>query len=197
MAEQQPALPCVSQQTPAVDFVDRCLAEVHPAFQNSQAMTRYDPASDQYVPLSTGTVGSATMPPPGDPRPLPPAVAAMRFWDQLFPQAMSQFTSKHEEPKAKRRILDDHSYLIREKPNWAEVYDELQAAKTVYDGKGSMRHVKKGLRVVFDKVKLVQPATAVLPSVEYLSPVLGALQIIMDVSGRSQPEASHRSDSSP
>jgi hypothetical protein len=72
-------------------------------------------------------------------------------------------------------------YDIRDKPGWAAVYDELQRAKTVYDGKGS-RHVKKGLRVFFDKVRVVRPALNLLPDVEYLSPVVGALQVILDVS---------------
>lgn len=159
----------IVEQPPPVDSIDNRLSDFHPASHASSDMTRYDAASSKYVPL-------------GDPRQLPPAVEAMKFWDNLFPEAVSQLKEKHPAPSVEKRSYDGHSYLIRNKANWSEVYDELQAAKIVYDGRGSVGRVKKGLRVFVDKVKLVRPVTAILPSSEYLSPVLGALQIIMDVS---------------
>jgi len=175
MNSNQAPISGLTQRSAAVDFIDHRLAAVHSAFEDPP--TRFDAAAGRYVPLSDSP---AMEPPRSEPRQPPSAVAAMRFWDRLFPEAMALFQAEHPAPK--RRAVAGDVYDIRDKPGWAAVYDELQRAKTVYDGKGSSRHVKKGLRVFFDKVRVVRPALNLLPDVEYLSPVVGALQVILDVS---------------
>jgi len=175
MSSHQAPISGLTQRSAAVDFIDHRLAAVHPAFVDPP--TRFDAAAGRYVPCSDPP---AMDPPRAEPRQPPPAVAAMRFWDRLFPEAMALFQAEHQAPK--RRAVAGDVYDIRDKPDWAAVYDELQRAKTVYDGKGASRHVKKGLRVFFDKVRIVRPALNLLPDVEYLSPVVGALQVVLDVS---------------
>lgn len=204
MSTQEADISGITGRSPAVDFVDNRMAEIHPAFEESPEPIRYSSNAGKYVPVVAPTSivtmeveaealnpwpqPTAILPMPAPmsasagPRQLPPAVAAMQFWDKLFHEAIASFKSKHEEPKVKKFTTGGYAYSVRNKANWAEVYDELQKAKTVYDGKETMRHVKKGLRVVVDKVRLVRPAIQLIPQAEYLSPVLGALQIIIDVS---------------
>jgi hypothetical protein len=111
-------------------------------------------------------------------RPLPAAVEVMRFWDLIFPEAMTTLKARYEEPKGRSKA----GYSIQARPN-GRVYDQLQDARDSYDTpKGFVGHVKKGFRKVVDNVQPVRQAIKFVPNTDYTFPVLAVVQIILEVS---------------
>ena len=116
-------------------------------------------------------------PPPA--RKLLPAVGAMKFWATIFQRSMEFFNERYEEPNP--RTVDKRTYCIRDKTDWLGVYDELEAARQVWEGKGFMRDVKKGMRTVLERAQVLRQPINLGSDIKYVSPVFAAIQIIVDV----------------
>jgi hypothetical protein len=110
-------------------------------------------------------------------------IAALKFWDELFKPSMAQFVKAHgtEPAEVKKKCS------IRDQNDWTGVFDRLEAAKNAYS------KVDKGFQSVFRKVyrKIADNTGAPLSVVkttkefvdnDYASPVLGALQLVLEVS---------------
>ncbi|KAH8879757.1 hypothetical protein GQ53DRAFT_705263, partial [Thozetella sp. PMI_491] len=110
-------------------------------------------------------------------RPLPSAMDGMVFWERIFPRAMSVFTTQHpREPKGRAEC----GFSIRTSACWSDVYGTLQSAKDLYEHpKGYGGVIRKSIRKVATRSS--QPlhnAIAFVPEIEYIKPVLGALEIL-------------------
>jgi hypothetical protein len=185
MADASTPISGIRLRSPAVDFIDNRLPEYHEAFLNPP--TRFDPVSGRYVPALQADMRSCAPhehTPYQTPRPAPQALDAAHFWDWIFPRAIAAFKKEYPvEPKGR----SESSRSIRSKVNWKDVYDQLQEARRMYDdSKGFIGNVKKGFRKAADNIQptrqVVDNLNKLVPNSNYVSPVLGALMIILDVS---------------
>lgn len=92
---------------------------------------------------------------------------------------MTQFTSGSEEPKGRA----ESGFSIRKKTDWTGVFDQLEAAKHEYSKETGFRG---GFRKVYRKLadNVAKPAlgaTKFVPDVDYVTPVLGAVQVLLEV----------------
>lgn len=128
---------------------------------------------------TTSTTDRYTLPK----RPLAEPAEVLKFWDSLFDRAMDKFKATH--PKEPEEIsIKCHS--IRNKSKWTDVYDQLEGAKQGYC------NIDKGFRAGFRKVYRkfadhaatpLQGAVNFVPDIDYVTPVLGAVQILLEVCG--------------
>lgn len=184
------SIPRVNLQPPAVDFIDNHIDKYHPAFGNPPS--RYDAKLNKYIiyqaidvaqPPASAMILSelgADAPVPVEyefvPRPLAQPTAALRFWDDLFPIAMAQFEKTHPaEPEAVAK------YRIRDRKAWAEVYDQLETAKSqYYQTKGFKGGFRKIYRKTGDHVQPIIGVTKALPDIDMVTPVLGVVQLLLE-----------------
>lgn len=217
MTPSQGRIPDLQLQSPAVDFIENSLDKYHPAFstppsrydpylggfviQNSPNVSSTEPAAAMAVssqdgrhssapgsPLAVMTGPNRTIEPRPStaPRPMPQTVDALEFWDCLFPKAMAHLVKScpHEpEPLVKS------GWGIRDKTNWTEVFDQVEAAKN-YCSKVDNKF-KTGFRKVYRKfgehaaepssrlTKLV-PAGGDMGAVA-VTPIIGCVQILLEV----------------
>jgi hypothetical protein len=196
-------IPDLHAQSPAVDFIDKRADQYHPAF--AVPPSKYDPAFRMYMvesrppnwgpPLSWEMMAStrpAAWPtpaprlpsspdePPPRPRPLAEPVDALKFWDTLFPLAMDQFKA---EGLVEPEELIKKGLGIRDAHDWTSVFDKFELAKQAYS------NVDKGFKAKFRNVYRsiadtgVQPlmnVTKLVPNVEYITPVLGIVEILLE-----------------
>lgn len=113
-----------------------------------------------------------------------PVALPMRFWTKIFPKAMNKFKQQYKEEPTKALRKSHVSYSIRSKNSWAEVYEELQKTREVYDGekKGFWGRFKQGRRWIIDHAGSVRPFLKFVPDMDYISPVLAAVEVLLDVS---------------
>jgi hypothetical protein len=105
----------------------------------------------------------------------------MQFWNDIFSAAKGKFLSTAA-PKGR----SETAYHIRDKPDWDSVYETLASVRQKYEQKGGS--VGQRLRKVWRKT-----ADNTTPGVEvakfasnvthdpYITPVLGAVEVIFDV----------------
>lgn len=178
-------------QPAAVEFIDGRLPDYHAAFVHPPV--RYDAASGQYIPkeqFSGAQPGDAPrqtiMAPDSDgipPRPAWTTTNAMQFWTAIFPSARAKFLLETAEPKGRAKT----PYDLRDKQDWDAVYETLGAAREKYkqDG-GTVGWLRKVRRKVADNVapgvEAAKIANKVVPNNPYSTPVLGAVEVLLDVS---------------
>lgn len=217
MESSQHPIPKLQLQSPAVDFIENSLDKYHPAF--STPPSRYDPRrgkffvqtspnmdltrpalamevgfhDDDHSSATGSTSAVAVQPSPSPetdsrmvPRPIPQGIDALEFWDTLFPQAMAHLIEAH--PLEPERLVKS-GRRIRDKTNWTEVFDQVEAAKNNYSKVDNK--FKSGFRKVHRKfgehaaeplnrmTKLV-PAGGELGAVA-VTPVIGCVQILLEV----------------
>lgn len=214
MNTPQGRIPNLQLQSPAVDFIENSLDKYHPAF--AKPPSRYDPHVGGFViqepsnlsetgPVSAvavavhdghrspeSSLAAFTQPNSASdthlkvsPRPIP-RVDALEFWDTLFPQAMTHFVEAHpHEPE----LLVKAELKIRDKTNWTDVFDEVEAARnncSKVDNK-----FKSGFRNVYRKfgehaaeplnrVSKLVPAGGDMGSL-VVTPIIGCVQILLEV----------------
>lgn len=211
-------IPNLHLQSPTVDFIENRLDKHHPAF--STPPSHFDPALGSFIvdDVEAETSGPATsrvglalpeQPPDtlntpvpierGDlvvrhasisPRPSPKPLEALDFWASYFPQAMKQFIEAHPfEPEQ----LVKSGQSIRDKNDWTQVFDQLEAARNEYSKVDNK--FKAGFRTVHRKfgdhaadplhrlTKLI-PGGGELGSAA-VTPIVGCVQILLEVSRRS------------
>lgn len=173
-------------QPPSVDFIDNRLPLIHKAF--TFPWIGYDRQVGRYLPkeLSSADViqqnEAALMDRDGEEptgQPIQPDVpATMTFWNVIFDQSMGTFKSLHPK-KPQGRVKDGFNYSIREKTAWEQVYTQLEKALERYVG----GMYKRYRRLVGDHVtRVAKLGVKVAPSSDITTPILGAVQIILDVS---------------
>lgn len=103
----------------------------------------------------------------------------MTFWDSMFPEAMDALAETPEPEKRSRT-----RYHIREEQRWDAVYDKLWAARAKYTrSSGLGGKLKSVRRKLADNIQIVAGIMKFIPDVDYVTPVLGVVEILLDVSG--------------
>ena len=193
-------MPDLSRQSLAVDFIETHLDAHHPAFATPPS--QYDPDLRLFVisepqaqpgfPLEPYTMhmsqaasAPALLTGVEDerlaPRPLAKPSEALKFWDSLFEPAMKQFKEAH--PTAPPE-LDQRNIGIRDQTDWTGVFDQLEKAKQEYSrvDRGFKARFRRVYRKFSENVAPPMLGTAgFIPDVDYVSPVLGAVQILLEV----------------
>lgn len=165
-------------------FIKKHLPAHHPMFIDPPV--RRDAVSGRYVPqLQIDGVADSSLASPTTPRPRPELTDynAMVFWANVFPDAMTELKTTTEEPKGR----SDTSWSIRNKWEWVAVYEVLEDARNKYkDEGGKMGLLRKVRRKFADNVAPVASvasiASKVVPESTGATPVLGAVEVLLDVS---------------
>ncbi|KAJ5996437.1 hypothetical protein N7522_008097 [Penicillium canescens] len=115
-----------------------------------------------------------------DPRPKFADIEAMEFWKRIFPGAMDQF--KSSPPQSKPQSPE---YNIRDKRDWQGIYQALENARAHYQNRGgavgNLRfHLRKGADGIAPAVSVTRAVSEIAPGDPVLTPILGALVILMD-----------------
>lgn len=216
MNTPQGRIPNLELQSTAVDFIENSLDKYHPAF--STPPSRYDPCLGGFViqepldasraeatsamavaihnghhcPAPESALAVTTQPNSTQeshlrisPRAMP-RIDALEFWDTLFPQAMTHFVKAHpHEPEH----LVKSELKIRDKTNWTEVFEQVEAARNYYFKVDSK--FKAGFRKVYRKFgeHAAEPLTRVSKLVPAggdmgalaVTPIIGCVQILLEV----------------
>lgn len=106
---------------------------------------------------------------------------AMKLWGNILPEALSQLCTR-KEPK----LLSEKRCGIRDKKNWEAIYNALEAARNEYqDVEGTLGRARKIRRKVADNLAipstLTKAAKVLVPDNTYAAPILGAVDLILDV----------------
>lgn len=183
------SIPPVHLQPPSVDYIDNRLPEHHGVFQNTNS--HYDHTVRKYVQSKSGRDGESVV---GNqnkdetPNQLSPTSQLgdigdpEKFWGLIFPEAIAAFTTKYpKEPDG----LEKLGYRIRNQTTWKSINAQLHRAREVYDGTqvNFQGRCKRALRKLGDSA--IEPTSNVVnlvPNIEYVSPVLGAVQLLLNVS---------------
>ncbi|KAH0527965.1 hypothetical protein TsFJ059_002881 [Trichoderma semiorbis] len=187
MSTKSSSIPPVHLQPPSVDYIDNRLSEHHGVFKNTNS--HYDHTVQKYVPDQSGRDGESVVGNQekgqtenqlsttsqlgdiGDPE---------KFWGLVFPEALAAFTTKYPtEPEG----LEKLGYRIRDQTTWKGINAQLHRAREVYDGTqvNFQGRCKRALRKLGDSA--IEPTSNVVnlvPNIEYISPVLGAVQLLLN-----------------
>lgn len=164
-----------------VQFIDQKLPQVLPGHipALSGAPVHYDSQKGQYVPDREDVIPQRfTLPC----RPEIKDTRAMLFWCDIFDDAMGRFKLT---TTSKARC--DGPFSIRNKVDWDSVYATLENARNQYQNKGgALGALRRVRRRVADNISPLAEATRTAsklsPDNTYSTPVLGAVEIILDVS---------------
>lgn len=185
----------VQGRSPAVEFIDERLPQHDPAFLNAPSV--FDNASGRYIPLNPSQLNlniasqssmtnlavivqahpyKGAVPDQNHPNDV--EEQAMRFWEDLFAEAMKLLTTESEEPK----LLTKSGGGIRSACEWEQVCSRLNEAQITYVGEeGASGMLKRMRRKVADN--LSQPAahvTKMVPDVEpWVTPVVGTIGLLL------------------
>lgn len=161
-------------------FVDNQLVAAHPALAANN--THYDTQLHCYVPREDYALQDAPPNPSADeqeellpPRPLPSPVNAMRFWDDIFDDAMAEFkTTEDADPNTS-------VYTIRSKASWDAVFSQLELGRNKFNTeKGVRGKMRKIYRRAADNVQPAIELTKLVPDVDYATPVLGTVEFLLE-----------------
>lgn len=189
MADNSQSIPNVLLQPASVDFIQRRLPALHPAFQGFENL-QYDHTSKRFVsreskmpPTQTSkaqrAAGRNLVVPV---RKLVPAISAMEFWNKILTKAMAKFTAENTE--VPKKLVKKSDYAIRDLTSWIDIHKKFQRAKVVYDGNNSgfSRVTKRIYRSVADNSEVLKVFTDFVPDGTYVTPVKTAIEGIVDVS---------------
>ncbi|RWA08727.1 hypothetical protein EKO27_g6380 [Xylaria grammica] len=112
----------------------------------------------------------------------PEIILSMQFWERVFPEAMRRLRMNREEPEGRRDTL----YSIRDSETWDDAYDRLEACRAKYlDDKGWTKKVKREWRAFSDNIGPIQEAWKLVPDVDYITPIRGAVEFIFEAIKRA------------
>ncbi|KAJ0164049.1 hypothetical protein CTA2_1862 [Colletotrichum tanaceti] len=222
MSGSEPLMPRPSRQPPSVDFIHHHLPQHHKAF--SGLMVHYDSSLGRYVPsnqaLTTAAVNMSaqtaldshpdavspshsTSQDLGKPshgtiplRPTWTSIGSMSLWNEIFQEAMNQFKDATTEPKDRCKSQTS----IRAEGDWESVCTKLEEARRRYQGDGGRSEwFRKKRRDAADQAPLVAEvvgtAAKVLPDSMFSSPILGAVQVILNAVKKGAEVRKQLSDS--
>jgi hypothetical protein len=188
MAESDIHLQILQRSSLTADFIHSHMPVYREAIRKSSL--EYNPAFEPYIFMRQPNTMPLDSPPfmssaPSDlipPRPLPSAISAMIFWKDIFPDAMAEFKAQHVETPG--RV--NSQYNIRDGNDWEEVYDRLEMAQESYTkATGIIGWVRKVRRKAADNIQPLIEASKFVPDVDYVTPVLGAVKVLLEVSSDS------------
>ncbi|KAJ8120201.1 hypothetical protein ONZ43_g3032 [Nemania bipapillata] len=165
----------------ATGFVEKELKNYHPYYR-SQAPVRYkqleppgtrrvyDVAGSEPRTVDVSTISAKSS------KNIP---KTMEYWDMIFPSAMKEFQNMDEVKTTKH---SDPAYDIRTDTTWNDVYSKFETAQQHYaDETGITRRVQRVFKwaagISAEPVRLV---TKVVEQMDIVSPVLAAVQVILD-----------------
>lgn len=116
------------------------------------------------------------------------AAAPMTYWDGIFQKSVDRFKALWvNAPKDREKSGLD--YGIRDRSTWEDVYSQLQKAREFYDGdtKGLWGRYAKGYTrkrrwFVDHSGPVARQAVKFVPQMDYATPVIAAVQVLVDVS---------------
>jgi hypothetical protein len=120
---------------------------------------------------------------------------AMLFWNTIFLAALVQFKSNPATPEPKGR--SETPYSIRDKRDWDAIYSTLALAWNEYQKAGGrVGCLRKTRRKAADNVAplvvVAQIASDIAPENPYSTPVLGAVEVLLDVIYHRLPTIANR-----
>ncbi|KAL6904148.1 hypothetical protein GGI43DRAFT_399716, partial [Trichoderma evansii] len=182
-----PSIPSIHLQPPSVDFIDNRLPAIHDVFRDRDV--HYDSVLQRYVEnrIITDADGSGA----GESQDNSQAVVqpsysfgdvgdSEKFWGLIFPDAMKKFIQEHPNEPQQR---DKSGYSIRTQTTWDGVNEQLHKAREVYDGtkQGFRGRCKRVFRKIGDNTaEPAQNIIRVIPDIDYVSPILGAVQLLLN-----------------
>ena len=185
MTDQWSRIPALHRQPLSVDFIDNELPRHNKVFKHDHA--QYDPVVKRYVLIpptpamapgqaagyNAQNAGSSPLNSPT------PSQSSMKFWNEIFDPAKKKLCEQSE-PKT---VLKS-SCSIRTESTWEGIYSQLQKAREEYDGtkKGFWGSCLRAVRKIGDNTEIATQAIKYIPDVDYVSPVLAALEVVLDVS---------------
>jgi hypothetical protein len=107
----------------------------------------------------------------------------MKFWNGIFSAAMDRFKSMKEHKGRAQTV-----YNIRDKSDWDAVYDTLSSARKKYQENGGSvgawfrRMRRKATDNITPAAEVTKIASEVVPLDPAATPVLGAVEVLLDVS---------------
>ena len=206
-----PTQPTFRLQPPAVDFIENHLSEYHEAFNSSMVQydtvlgqfVAHVPANTIMSQLHTQTLIVPIAPGPAQPRPEQGPIAHMEFWDRIFPQAMERLRGEEPTPMPTPTSRYDLEWSIRQLPHWKDVQNKLDEARRAYDfdssatttssssstptgadnvSKSKGGRFRRKMRSFMDTHHVTaQQAMQVVPNVEIASPIIGVINLMLDV----------------
>lgn len=193
------SMPRTERPPMSVQFIDDDLKDLHNALKHP--LSAYDTQAGRYVAASSrfGLASRETYGPnitdtimedgssSEQTQALVPATTPMTFWDSIFQVSLDRFKALWpDEPQGREK--SGYDYSIRRKATWEDIYAQLQKAREFYDGdtKGLWgRHAKsynKTRRSIIDHtVPIARQAVRFVPEMDYTTPVVAAVQVIVDV----------------
>jgi hypothetical protein len=183
----------------SVQFIDDDLKDLHNALKNP--LSEYDSHVRRYVAVSSkfGLVSGNRVAPhftdtimeeggsSEQSQALVPATTPMTFWESIFQVSLDRFkTLRPNEPQGREK--SGCNYSIRKKSTWEDIYAQLQKAREFYDGdtKGLWGHHaksynKKRRSFIDHTVPIARQAVRFVPQMDYTTPVVAAVQVLVDV----------------
>ncbi|KAM0438486.1 hypothetical protein ACHAPT_001235 [Fusarium lateritium] len=206
MSDRSSRLGRLHLRPPTVDFIQTRLPQHHAAFvdppvQYNSKSERYEPSNQALTlvprpnngapamqgnsattplgvqpPATSSAMGDNTFPP----RPALIDIKAMEHWSRLFPKALNEFNETNES-KGREKT----EYSIQNEHDWDNIYEKLEKARAKYQSeRGAVGRLRKVRRKAADHAAPVAQTTSnakkVLPESSYSTPVLGAVQLILD-----------------
>lgn len=171
---------------PAANFVENRGPQYHPALY-TPGTVQYDPSLTRFEPLSPPNsmqISSNLMipdVPAPSPRSTPGPINGMDCWAEVFPRAMKRLSEEEPEP----RYGQEGKWGIRDLTVWRDVQARLDMAQRQYDHHHTSKDVgqfRRKLRDMMDKCTVPVQNTARIINVDLAKPVLGAVNILLDVS---------------
>lgn len=175
----------ISRRPPAVDFIDNRLGKYHQAFFNPPV--HFDMELQKYTLDVVEKTYSCHEDHLGSSRPPPSTVEAMKFWASLFPKAMDELNKC----SPKSNDFTKGTYSIRGTRNWEEVRDRLTAAREKYEMQNTWitRKIQRGFHKAGETTLPAKRLLDVVKDVQNISPVVVALQIVIEVSNLSSQKS--------
>ena len=181
----------------SVVFIDTQLPRAHPEFDHPEI--RYDPSTNSYIPMGTNkrtaTRNDRSRIPSRGPL---PETKSMKFWSHIFLESMGKLKTDFAEPKGRCTS----GYSIRADNDWESVRKRLIEARDIYsNSKGTepgkdkknvfQRFLKKSYRKMADNSEQLRLIAKIGEKIEYVSPVLAVVNILLDVSVQPRVKTAH------
>lgn len=164
----------------SVHFIDHRLPDTIPDFLN--AMCHYDTSVQQYVPNGFIAAPNTMLYPP---RTEVETTTAMKSWQVVLADALKTFKETRGEPEG--RVAT--GYSIRNKDDWDAIYSVLESARDQYQrAKGPVGSLRRVRRKFADHISpfadAAKTASQIAPDSACTTPVLGAVELVLDVRHR-------------
>ncbi|OAA56881.1 hypothetical protein ISF_07397 [Cordyceps fumosorosea ARSEF 2679] len=190
MSDKKVAAQRSSARGPCREFIRTHLPKNHEAFSNSHV--EFDTTVQQYVPFVKGDGTSQNEENsnqhqrldllPKDSTSDESNPSRRPFWDEMFPEAMSQLRDSCEEPP---KLVDTDS-SIRVASGWPEIVTTVELARAkYYNYKGFIGFWKKTRHGLTDDATDAKRLFSLLPDSDYTSVIHCVFDIIADAAKRA------------